>query len=87
MLIIREDSKYYTAKEIELAIRKVIVFGGQEYRDPNTGFTMSIADNGETANAFVKDFFAALKDVVKDQPEKMVAIKNKDIQCTIPECN
>lgn len=86
-LIIREESKYYSAKEIEMAIRKCIVFSGQEYRDPNTGFTMSVADNGSIANNFIKDFFAALKDVIKDQPEKTIAVKNKDIQCTLPECN
>lgn len=82
-LIITQNTKYYSAKEIEEAIRKTIVFD-QAVELESVGSTM-IALDPEMANKFVRDFFKALKQV--SEKETRVEIKNKEALCSLPDCN
>lgn len=83
-ILLQEETKLYTPKEIEAAIRKMVKFSGAEIVDRNTGFSMMVADNGEQTDMFVRDFFVELKSVAGNDP-KVIRIRSG--VCSIPECN
>ncbi len=83
-LLIQEETKYYSAIEIENVIRKIMVMQSEGIVDPNTGFKMNIADDGRIMNQFITEFFALLK-INEKGKEKTVKIRME--KSTIAECN
>lgn len=77
-IIVQEETKYYTEKEIITAISKFMIFEKGETRDEKTGFMVGIDDKKKIEEMFVKDFLLHLKSIEQLEKTRTIRVKYRD---------